>query len=82
MLHKDSEPYPARLFYLLLSGLLRHGRSKSKIFFNFLDKDLRFSELSGVCGSVAKQLRKDGVGASVKNAPIITPEDLLLDIFA
>ena len=31
-------------------------------------------------GSVAKQLRKNGVGASIKHAPIITPEeDLLLN---
>ena len=78
--YKDREPYPARLIYLLLSGLLRHGRSKSKSFPNFLGKkDPRFSELSGVCGSVAKQLHKDGVGASVKHAPIVTPKDLLLD---
>ena len=73
---QDGEPYPARSLYLLLSGLLRHGRSKSKTFPNFLDKkDQRFSELSGVCGSVAKQLRKDEVGASIKHAPIITPEE-------
>ena len=64
-----------------MSGLLRHGRSKSKTCPNFLDKkDPRFSELSGVCGSVAKQLRKDGIGASVKHASIITPEeDILLE---
>ena len=77
---QDGEPYPTRSLYLLLSGLLRHGRSKSKTFPNFLDKkDPRFSELSGVCGSVAKQLCKDGVGASIKHAPIITPEELLLN---
>ena len=41
--------------------------------------DCCFSELSGVCESVSRQLRKDG--ASVKHAAIITPEeeDLLLD---
>ena len=47
-----------------------------------MDKsDSRFFELSGVCESVSRQLRKDGVGASVKHAAIITPEeeDLLLD---
>ena len=47
-----------------------------------MDKsDCRFSELSGVCESVSRQLRKDGVGASVKHAAIITPEeeDILLD---
>ena len=70
------ESYPVRLLYLLLSGLLRHGRSKSK---TFLDKDPRFLELSGVYGFATKQLHKDGVGASVKHAPIITPEEDLLD---
>ena len=47
-----------------------------------MDKsDCRFSELSGVCESVSRQLRKDGVGASVKHTAIITPkeEDILLD---
>ena len=74
--HKDGEPYPARTLYLLLSGLLRYGHSKSKDFPNFMDKkDSRFSELSGVCESVSKQVRKDGVGASVKYAAIVTPEE-------
>ena len=79
---KDGEPYPVRTLYLLLAGLLRYGRSKSKLCPNLKDKsDCRFSELSGVCESVSRQLHKDGVGASVKHAAIITPEeeDLLLD---
>ena len=79
---KDGEPYPARTLYLLLAGLLRYGGSKSKLCPNFMDEsDCRFSELSGVCESVSRQLRKDGVGASVKHAAIITPEeeDILLD---
>ena len=79
---KDGEPYPARTLYLLLAGLLRYGRSKSKLCPNFMDKsDPRFAELSGVCESVSRQLRKDGVGASVKHASIVTPEEetLLLD---
>ena len=41
-----------------------------------MDKsDCRFSKLSGVCESVSRQLRKDGVGASVKHTAIITPEE-------
>lgn len=76
---KDGEPYPVCTLYLLLSGLLRYGRSKSKDFPNFMDKkDSRFSELSGVCESVSKQLRKDGVGASVKHVAIVTPEEEVL----
>ena len=46
-----------------------------------MDKsDPRFYELSGVCESVSRQLRKDGVGACVKHAAIVTAEeeDLLL----
>ena len=35
---KDGEPYPARTLYLLLAGLLRYGRSKSKLCPNFMDK--------------------------------------------
>ena len=79
---KDGEPYPARTLYLLLASLLRYGRSKSKLCPNFMDKsDCCFSELSGVYESVSRQLPKDGVGASVKQAAIITPEekDILLD---
>lgn len=52
-----------------------HTLSDASYDINFLDKDARFSKLSGVCGSVAKQLRKDGVGASLKQASIITPEE-------
>ena len=29
--HKDGVPYPSRTLYLLLAGLLRYGRSKSKL---------------------------------------------------
>ena len=79
---KDGEPYPVRTLYLLLAGLLRYGRSKSKLCPNLKDKsDCHFSELSRVCESVSRQLHKDGVGASVKHTAIITPEeeDLLLD---
>ena len=79
---QDGEPHPACMLYLLLAGQLRYGRSKSKLCSNFMDKsDSSFSELSGVCESVSRQLRKHGVGASVKHVAIITPEEenLLMD---
>jgi len=47
-----------------------------------MDKNYRrFDELSGICDPVAQQWRKDSVGASVKHAAIVTPEEetLLLD---
>ena len=69
---KDGEPYPVRMLYLLLAGLLQYGHSNSKLCPNFMDKsDCHFSELSGVCESVSRQLHKDGVGASVKHTAII-----------
>ena len=76
------EPYPARMHYLLPAGLLRYGHSKSKFCSNFMDKnDPHFDELSGTRDSIAQQLCKDSVGASVKHAAIVTPEEetLLLD---
>jgi len=40
-----------------------------------IDKnDPCFEELSDTCDSVAQQLLKDGVGASVKHAAIVTPD--------
>ena len=43
---------------------------------NLLQKnDPRFSELHGSCKSVSRELRKSGVGAQVKHAPVITPEE-------
>ena len=76
------EPYPARMHNLLLAGLLRYGHSKTKFCSNFMDKnDPHFDELSGTRDSIAQQLCKDSVGASVKHAAIVTPEEetLLLD---
>ena len=72
----DGQPYPATTIYQLLSGLLRYARSKTKDCPNFLDKkDSRFSELSGTCESMARQLREQGVGANIKHAQVITPEE-------
>ena len=72
----DGESYPASTLYQLLAGLLRYARSKTKDFPNFMDKkDMRFSELSGTCESVAHQLREQGVGANIKQAEVITPEE-------
>ena len=36
---------------------------------------LRFKELRAACDNVARQLRKDSVGAEVKHAPVFTKEE-------
>ena len=62
--------------YLLLAGLLRYAGSKTRDCPNFMDKkDGRFYELSGTCESVARKLRVQGVGANVKHAQVVTPEE-------
>ena len=72
----DGKPYPSATLYQLLAGLLRYARSNSVDFPNFLDKtDLRFRELRAACDNVARQLRKDGVGAEVKHTEVITTEE-------
>ena len=72
----DGEPYPSSTLYQLLARLLRYARSKSADFPNFLDKsDKRFKELRAACENVARQLRKDGVGAEVEHAPVFTREE-------
>ena len=72
----DGKWYPSATLYQLLAGLLRYARSYSADFPNFLDKsDLRFCELRAACDNVARQLRKDGVGAEVKHAEVFTSEE-------
>ena len=58
--------------------MLRYARSKSADFPNFLDKsDPRFQELRAACDNVARQLRKEGVGAEVKHAEVFTEKEEL-----
>ena len=72
----DGSPYLSSSIYQILCGLLRHARSHWKDCPNFLDKqNTAFTELRGTCDRLARELRQEGVGAKVKHAPIITPEE-------
>ena len=64
----DGKPYPSTTLYQLLAGLLRYGRSKS---------DPSFRELGAACDNVARQLRKDGMGAEVKHVEVFTEKEEL-----
>ena len=72
----DGNEYPSSTFYHLLAALVRYSRSKYRESHNFLDKsDPRFRELRGACESILRQLRQAGVGAEVKHAALITPDE-------
>ena len=72
----DGNKYPSSTIYHLLAALLRYSRSKCRGTPNFLDKsDPRFRELRGACESISRQLRQAGVGAEVKHATLITPDE-------
>ena len=72
----DGNEYPSSTIYHLLAALLRYSRSKCRESPNFLDKsDPRFRELRGACESISRQLRQAGVGAEVKHAALITPDE-------
>ena len=74
----DGNKYPSSTtcIYHLLAALLRYSPSKCRGTPNFLDKsDPRFRELRGACESISRQLRQAGVGAEVKHAALITPDE-------
>ena len=60
-----------RLYTLSIGPLVRSGPH----FITYQKNDPRFFELHGSCESVSRELRKSGVGAQVKHAPVITPEE-------
>ena len=72
----DGKKYPPKTIHLILSGILRFMRSVSDDAPNILDKkDTRFKSIKNACDVVYRGLHKEGVGASVQHAPIITTEE-------
>ena len=72
----DGNPYPASTIVNLLVGLYRQANTTSAECPNFLDdKNTRFCELTGAKQVRFRELRKAGVGAVVKHAPIVTPKE-------
>uniref|UniRef100_A0A1X7U4V1 Uncharacterized protein n=1 Tax=Amphimedon queenslandica TaxID=400682 RepID=A0A1X7U4V1_AMPQE len=72
----DGQPYPLTTIYHLLSGILRHMRSRDHECPNFLDKkNHHFQQLSSALENMGKQLRCQGIGAEVKHASLITSEE-------
>ena len=76
MRKQDGDRYPASTLNLLLCGLKRHMKKVNPATPNFLDeKDDRFAGLRGTRDVVARKLREDGVGASVKHTATISHEE-------
>ena len=75
---RDGQRYPSSTLNLLLCGLKRYMKKINPSIPNFLDEnDARFAGLRGARDCVARKLREDGVGASVKHAQVITHSEEL-----
>ena len=70
--HEEGQQYPPNSVNQLLAGLWRHILSKMPDAPNFMNKkDSRFFQLNGAVSSVFRKLREQGVGASIKHAPVV-----------
>ena len=72
---ESGEKYPATTLRQILAAFQRMLRS-NKVPLNIFDKhDLRFSELRNTLDTVSVSLRKQGIGAEVCHAAVISLED-------
>ena len=70
---RDGQRYPTSTQNLFLCGLKRHMKKLNPLVPNFLDEnDSRFAGLRGRRDCIARKLREDGVGVSVKHADVIS----------
>ena len=73
---KDGSEYPPKTVYLLLSGLLRHMRSRNASCPNFLDtSNPNFATFHNALDNVFRDLRSKGVGAQVRQTEAFSRED-------
>ena len=72
----DGKPHPASSISNLLAGLYRHCREYNADCPNFMNrKDPAFRDLNGTFQVRYRELRESGVGAVVKHAAVVTPEE-------
>ena len=72
----NTEVYPPKTLYQLLSGLLRHARTLNGNTPNFLDKNNpEFKPLHSVIDNTFKRLRQEGIGCTSRHAELFTKED-------
>ena len=74
--NRKGEPYPPRSIHQLLAGLQRYILDNNPNFPKLLDKQQTcFRDIRGTCDTVYRDLRSQGIGAEVRHAPIITPNE-------
>ena len=72
----DGTRYPTSTLNMLLCGLKRYMVKANPSTPNFLyNKDTRFFGLRGTLDTVARKLREDGVGSSVRHAAVFSYEE-------
>ena len=76
---EDGKPYPPATINGILSGLYRFSKfcvPTGVVCPNFMDrKEPRFRDLTGAIQVRYRELRTEGVGAMVKHAAVVTPEE-------
>ena len=72
----DGTPYPPKMLYQILCGLLHYSKEHQTDPPNFLDrKDTRFKKLHGTCDVVFRALHQSGIGSKKTSAKVILDED-------
>ena len=76
---EDGKPYPATSIRSILAGLYRYCREcvpTGVVCPNFMNRrDPCFRDLTGALQVKFRELREDGIGAIVKHAPVVLPEE-------
>ena len=72
---EDGQPYPPTSISNLLAGLYRECRKYDPNCPNFMNRKATFKELNGALQVRYRELRKAGVGAVVKHAAVVSPDE-------
>ena len=73
---QDGTRYPSKTIDMLLSGLKCHMKEINPSSPNFLsEEDDRFVGLCGTRDTIARQLREQGIRASIKHVEVISHEE-------
>ena len=73
---KDGTEYPPKTLYLLLTGILRHMRSRNAVCPNFLDtQDPSFASFHNALDNVLRDLRVRGIGAERRQTETFSKDD-------
>ncbi len=73
---EDGQPYPPSTISGLLAGLYRNCKQYDRNCLNFMNrKDSQFREITGALQVRYRELRESGVGAVVKHAAVVTPDE-------